>query len=56
MPAQTLLLTTAEAGVTTLTLNNPAARRALFKALNQADFMEAASAGDQSMYTVPAAA
>lgn len=33
--------------------NNPAARRALFKALNQTDFMEAASAGDPSMYTVP---
>jgi peptide/nickel transport system substrate-binding protein len=33
--------------------NNPAARRALFKALSQADFMEAASAGDPSMYTVP---
>lgn len=33
--------------------NNPAARRALFRALNQADFMEAASAGDPQMYTVP---
>jgi len=33
--------------------NNPAARRALFLALNQADFMEAASAGDPQMYTVP---
>ena len=33
--------------------NNPAARRALFQALNQTDFMEAASAGDPSMYTVP---
>ena len=33
--------------------NNPAARRALFLALNQTDFMEAASAGDPEMYTVP---
>ena len=33
--------------------NNPVARRALFKALSQTDFMEAASAGDQSMYTTP---
>jgi peptide/nickel transport system substrate-binding protein len=33
--------------------NNPAARRALFTSLNQADFMEAASAGDPAMYTVP---
>ena len=33
--------------------NNPAARRALFKALSQTDFMEAASAGDQAMYTTP---
>ncbi len=33
--------------------NNPAARRALFSALNQTDFMEAASAGDPEMYTVP---
>ncbi len=33
--------------------NNPAARQALFLALNQADFMEAASAGDPQMYTVP---
>ncbi len=33
--------------------NNPAARRALFQALNQSDFMEAASAGDPQMYTVP---
>jgi peptide/nickel transport system substrate-binding protein len=33
--------------------NNPAARRALFKALSQTDFMEAASAGDPSMYTTP---
>jgi len=33
--------------------NNPAARRALFKALNQEDFMLAASAGDNTMYTVP---
>jgi peptide/nickel transport system substrate-binding protein len=33
--------------------NNPAARRALFQALSQTDFMEAASAGDPSMYTVP---
>jgi peptide/nickel transport system substrate-binding protein len=33
--------------------NNPAARRALFLALNQVDFMEAATAGDPAMYTVP---
>ena len=33
MPDQTLLLTTAEAGVTTLTLNNPAARNALSTAM-----------------------
>ena len=34
--------------------NNPAARRALFRALDQTDFMEAASAGDPTMATVPA--
>lgn len=33
MPDQTLLLTTAQAGVTTLTLNNPAARNALSTAM-----------------------
>ena len=57
MPDQTLLLTTAEAGVTTLTLNNPAARNALSTAMLVAleDALDAVAADDSVRVLVIAA-
>ena len=57
MPDQTLLLTTAQAGVTTLTLNNPAARNALSTAMLTAleDALGAIAADDAVRVLVIAA-
>lgn len=57
MPDQTLLLTTAQAGVTTLTLNNPAARNALSTAMLTAleEALNAVAADDTTRVLIIAA-
>lgn len=57
MPDQTLLLTTAQAGITTLTLNNPAARNALSTAMLTAleEALDAVAADDTVRVLVIAA-